>query len=110
MALPSGNFASANAGRLVVIFSGVYSATSSDFGTGGYGSDIVVQCQLLDNAGTVVAAGTMSRSNGGVALVADYPGGGVTYSCTATHITHSIQGGAGSVSVSMRISVRLEKR
>lgn len=108
MAYPSGNFSSPNAGQLFVNFSGVYAATSSDFGSG-TASDIVVACQILDNSSVVKANGILSRLGGGCTLIVDYPGGNVVWSVTTSEISHNING-AGSVSLACRITVRLSKR
>lgn len=107
MPLPSGNFSDASAGQLFVNFSGVYDATTSDFGTGS--SEVKVLCKIVNDSGTVMANGVLSRLNGGCTLIVDYPGGNAVWSVSTTEISHSISG-AGSVSLACRIGVRLAKR
>jgi hypothetical protein len=108
MAYPSVNFSSSSAGQVIVSFTGKYSATNGDFGGSG-ASDIRVKCQILDNSSAVVAHGVLSRLNGGCMLVADYPGGGVTWSAVTSFIDRTING-AGSVQADLSVKVRLAKR
>lgn len=107
MALPGGNFSSPNAGQLFVNFSASYTAYSTDFGTGA--SDIRCQCQVLDDTGALRGNGVLSRLNGGVTLIVDYPGGNVVWTASMTEIDHSIKG-PGWVSMVARVVARLAKR
>jgi hypothetical protein len=107
MAYPSVSFSSASPGQIIVSFTGLYSATSYDFGSGS--SDIRVLCRLLDNSGTQVGKGVLSNLNGGCVLVADYPGGGVVWSAVTSLIDYTIKG-AGSVSCAISVKVRVAKR
>ncbi len=107
MALPSGNFSSPNSGQLFVNFSGSFTAYNPDFGSGA--SDILCRCEVFDETGTLRGNGLLSRLNGGVTLIVDYPGGGVVWTASITEVNHTIKG-PGWVSLVARISARLAKR
>lgn len=108
MAYPSVSFSSASSGQVIASFTGDYTATNVDYGGSG-ASDIRVLCRILDNGGSEVARGVLSRLNGGCLLVVDYPGGSVSWSAVTSFIDRTING-AGGVSAVIKIKVRLAKR
>ena len=110
MALPSGNFSSANSGRLQVVFSGQFSTqTGNDFGTG-TGLQLLIRCKLGSGGDLQTAILSLSAGTASATLERDYVGGSGNVPVAFEYVSHALDGPSTVRFEKCRIGCYLIKR
>lgn len=105
MALPSGTFSRSVSGALQVSFSGEWSASSFDFGSGH--SDIVLACTVSD--GTTTRTVYLSQGSPSAFVDWDYVAG-TTLTCAMAVQSYTIRGAGTVHATKLRIRHTFMKR
>lgn len=106
MALPSGTYSNTNSGALQVFFSGEFTATSFDFGSGSP-SDIVLKCTVTD--GSTTRSAYISSLSAATSVDWDYVAD-TTLTCEMTEEYWHIDGAGYVTADKLRIRAILVKK
>lgn len=109
MALPSGNFSSANTGRLQVFFSGQFDTnTGGDFGSGTL--ELIIRCKVGSGGDLQTAILRLSAGVASATLERDYTGGSGNVAVAMEYVSHSFDGPSSVHFSNCRIACYLVKR
>lgn len=105
MGFPSGNFSSANSGRLQVVFSAeITQSGGSDWGSGT--NSLILRCRVGSGGTEQIAHIGLGRANAAI-LERDYVGGSGNVPVSVEYASHSFDGPATLRAKNIRISCRL---
>jgi hypothetical protein len=109
MALPTGNFSSANSGRLQVFFSGQFSTQDGgDFGSGTL--QLTIRCKVGAGANLQTAILQLTGGAASATLERDYTGGSGNVAVAMEYVAHSFSGPSSVHFSNCRIACYLIKR